>query len=309
MFIEKCKAVMVGHAVADALGVPVEFESRKSLDVNPVTDMMGYGTYPVPEGAWSDDTSMALCTLEALGTVGLDYDKIMDNFGRWYYNDEFTPTDKLFDIGYTCSRAIDNYCKLHKPYSECGLCDDYSNGNGSLMRIHPVVLYAYRLDCTLDKKIEIVETASALTHAHKRSKMGCGIYAFVLWELLKNPVQEGIYAGLTKAKAYYEGEGELKSYERLLAPDFKDTRRELIKSSGYVVDSLEAAIWCLLNFDSYRDCVLNAVNLGSDTDTVGAVTGGLAGALYGYEAIPESWRNTLIRREYIEGLCDRAFKD
>lgn len=295
-FLLKAKAVMIGHAIGDALGVPVEFCWREELDKNPVTDMLGYGSYPVPAGAWSDDTSMSICTLDALGKYGLDCDRIMVNFGKWYYNDEFTPTGEMFDVGNTCSTAIEHYCVEKMPYSNCGLTNEHSNGNGSLMRIHPVVLYLANKDITIVEKIEVIHIVSALTHAHDRSKIGCGIYAFILWELLKNPSLESVRAGLAKAEDYYKGQEEFKAYKRLFDKTFIITPRNKIESSGYIVDTLEAAVWCLLTTGSYRDCVLKAVNLGRDTDTVAAVSGGLAGALYGYDAIPQEWRNTLIKR-------------
>ena len=303
MDIEKIKAVVIGHAIGDALGVPVEFASREELDNAPVTDMEGYGTYPMPAGSWSDDTSMSLCTLDVLGKYGLDYDRIMENFGKWHYNDEFTPTGEMFDVGNTCSIAIENYVKYKKPYTMCGLNDEMSNGNGSLMRIHPVVLYLADKDMALQEKIEIVHTMSALTHAHERSKIGCGIYAFVLWELLNNPTMFALRDGLSKAEQFYKGQAEPVNYSRLFERTFIITKREDIKSSGYIVDTLEAAVWCLLTTKSYKESVLKEVNLGDDTDTVAAVTGGLAGALYGYDAIPEEWRNNLLKREYIEKMC------
>lgn len=308
MDIEKIKAVVIGHAVGDALGVPVEFASREELDNAPVTDMEGYGTYPMPAGSWSDDTSMSLCTLNVLGRYGLDYDRIMVNFGKWYYNDEFTPTGEMFDVGNTCSIAIENYVKYKKPYTMCGLNDEMSNGNGSLMRIYPIVLYLADKDMPLQEKIEKVHTMSALTHAHERSKIGCGIYAFVLWELLKNPTMSALRDGLSKAEQFYEGQAELVHYSRLFERTFVITKREDIKSSGYIVDTLEAAVWCLLTTSSYKEAVLKAVNLGDDTDTVAAVTGGLAGALYGYDVIPQRWKEVLIKRDWIEEMCLKVAK-
>lgn len=302
-FLEKVKAVVIGHAVGDALGVPVEFASREELNKAPVTDMEGYGTYPVPAGAWSDDTSMSLCTLDVLGRYGLDYDRVMINFGKWYYNDEFTPTGEMFDVGNTCSMAIENYVVGKKFYLECGGNGERDNGNGSLMRVHPVVLYLVNKDMPIEEKIETVHTVSALTHAHNRSKIGCGIYAFILWELLQNSFIEAMKVGLEKAANFYQGQPELVHYKRLFDKTFIITPRNVIKSGGYIVHTLEAAVWCLLTTNSYKDAVLKAVNLGDDTDTVAAVTGGLAGALYGYNAIPEDWRDALLKRDYIEKLC------
>ena len=207
-FVKTAKAVMVGHAIGDALGVPVEFLSREDLKENPVKEMLGYGTYPVPKGAWSDDTSMSLCALASLANGGIDFDEVMLNFGKWYYKDEFTPTGEMFDVGNTCSIAIDNYFVNKLPYTKCGETREHANGNGSLMRIHPFVLYLANMNINEDDKVQIVEMASALTHAHERSKMACGIYAFVLWELLNDPTKSSIIVGLNRAKKYYKGYAE-----------------------------------------------------------------------------------------------------
>lgn len=320
-FIEKAKSVIIGHAVADALGVPVEFSDRKELEENPVTDMRGYGTYSVPAGAWSDDTSMSLCALDCLDKDTINWDDIMLNFEKWLLNGEFTPTGKTFDAGRTCVSAISNYFRNQLEATKSGLTDEMSNGNGSLMRIHPFVLYLHGKEMPVEEKIAIIEQASSLTHAHERSRMACGIYAFVLWEVLKKPCMESVCIGLRKAQGYYihEKYEERSTYIRLfhyghyLIRKYNVERakelfsKDKVKSSGYVVDTLEAAIWCLLTTESYEECVLKAVNLGSDTDTVGAVAGGLAGAMYGYETIPQKWRDILIKREYIEDMCEKAY--
>ena len=325
MNIQTIKAVMLGHAVGDALGVPVEFCDREELDRDPITDMKGFGTYPYPAGCWSDDTSMSLAALDSLADGKVDFDEIMHNFGKWYYHDEFTPTGEMFDVGNTCSFAIDNYFINKKSWRDCGLAGEHSNGNGSLMRIHPFALYTYLLDTNIKTKIEIIELASALTHAHPRSKLACGIYAFVLWELLEDKRKFGnketIRRGLRKARKYYGNHPEFQFYSLKLCRQIADvdhiwedpdtfhwaTRDDII-SDGYVVHSLEAAIWCLYTTNNYRDCVLKAVNLGEDTDTVAAIAGGLAGALYGYDDIPKKWLDTLYRRDYIEEMCERAFR-
>lgn len=308
-FTEKVKAVVIGHAIGDALGVPVEFASRAELDNAPVTDMEGYGTYPVPAGAWSDDTSMSLCTMDALIKYGLDYDRIMVNFGKWYYNDEFTPTGEMFDVGNTCSTAIENYVVYKKHYTMCGLNGERDNGNGSLMRIHPMVLYLANRDMPLQAKMDIIHTTSGLTHAHMRAKIACGIYSFILWRLLSKNNKASIIYGLKDAEDYYKNEPEAIYFKNIF--DFIDPdnvhrmSRDKVKSTGYVVDTLEAAVWCIFNTKTYKDCVLKAVNLGDDTDTVAAVAGGLAGALYGYDEIPEEWKSVLINFQDILGLCEK----
>ncbi len=315
--LEQIKAVVIGHAVGDALGVPVEFCLREELDADPVTDMRGYGTHSVPAGTWSDDTSMSLAALDVLSGGEVDHVAVMRNFTRWLNEAEFTATGCVFDVGGSCRRAVWNYMEimdadgwvapaLRHRVTACGLDNEHSNGNGSLMRIHPYVLYARARQLPFSAWKTLIEDASRLTHAHERSRVGCLIYAFVLMHLLESPTKASVSTALRHAARELCDYPELDRYGRLFAPDFANIPRNGIKSSGYVVHTLEAAIWCLLTTDSYAACVLKAVNLGEDTDTVAAVAGGLAGALYGYGAIPKEWLNPLLRRDYIEQLCHRA---
>jgi ADP-ribosylglycohydrolase len=306
-YLHSMKSVMIGHAVGDALGVPVEFCGRDELDESPVTDMRGFGSYPVPAGAWSDDTSMTLAALDSLATGKVDYDEIMENFVRWCSEDAYTPTGEMFDIGRTCLTAIRNYLATDgKPALECGLNDEHSNGNGSLMRIHPFVLYAFAKNLPFVEWLKLVRNGSAITHAHDRSELGCLIYAFVLYHLLADPSMGAIENALARAECHLRDCAEMPYYSRIFKSNFASLTRDEIKSTGYVVDTLEAALWCLMTTTDYKSCVLKAVNLGEDTDTVAAVAGGLAGALYGYDSIPKEWRDTLIKRDYIEELCQTA---
>ena len=302
----KLKAVMIGHAAGDALGVPVEFCTREELAKHPVTSMRGFGSYPVPAGAWSDDTSMSLAALDVLASKGADYEAIMRNFVLWYEVGDFTPTGEMFDIGRTCCTAIRRYLSGEKTALECGSDDENSNGNGSLMRIHPFVLYAFAVNLPFENWMDMIRKGSALTHAHERSLIGCLIYAFVLLHLLKEPSLYSVQNALLRAECHLRDSTELHHYDRIFRHDFPALPCDEIKSSGYVVDTLEAALWCLLTTKGYRDCVLKAVNLGEDTDSIAAVAGGLAGALYGYDSIPKEWLDTLIRHDYIEKLCERT---
>lgn len=304
--LNQIKSVMLGHAVADALGVPVEFKGREALRKNPVVGMRGFGTHHVPAGAWSDDTSMALCAFDALCHEDWSFDSVMENFVAWFERGEFTPTGICFDVGRTSMKAIlDSICN-QKPALKCGCDAEYDNGNGSLMRIHPFVLYAHAKELPLDEWIGLIKDASAITHAHERSKVGCLIYAFVLMQLLRENSKEGVLSGLRRTKCELQDCEEICHYGRIFESGFAYLDESEIRSSGYVVDTLEAALWCILTTESYKECVLKAVNLGEDTDTVAAVAGGLAGALYGYDAIPEEWRDVLIKRDAIEDLCERA---
>lgn len=322
---------IMGLCVGDALGVPVEFISRESLKKKPVTDMCGYGTYHRPAGTWSDDTSMTLCLAESLarsnqtnsgGMIeGPDYADIMTNFLKWYKEAEFTPHGEVFDVGTSTAAALERFSCGTAPL-ECGGTSERDNGNGSLMRILPLVFYLQSIYGTefcepvfkkqMEDAFTIIHNVSALTHAHKRSKIACGIYLSVASKLLeamelKTAVGMGIYQAVKYYREQREYKDELAYFERLRKDDFANLDEKMIKSSGYVVDTLEAALWCLLNTDNYRDCVLKAVNLGEDTDTVAAVAGGLAGLYYGYESIPSEWLTAIAKQGYIEVLCNNLF--
>ena len=174
------------------------------------------------------------------------------------------------------------------------------------MRIYPFVFMSFFDVSRRSKLDETVSEASALTHAHERSRLCCKIYARVLEALLRAPSKESVERALSEASERYADSAELGAFSRVLGGGLASLDVREIKSGGYTVDTLEAALWCLLTTDGYAECVLRAVNLGEDTDTVAAVAGSLAGALYGYGAIPERWIKTLLRRELIEEICDRA---
>lgn len=302
---------MLGLIVGDALGVPVEFMSRTELMKNPVTGMREYGTHHQPMGTWSDDSSMALAELDSIRTVGtIDYTDMMERFSRWCMHGKYTPFGEVFDIGIATSRALMNYAKGIAPL-ESGGKTEWDNGNGSLMRILPVCLYLFERQkkvCTSENEsIYIIHAVSALTHAHIRSQMACGIYYFLVKAILEEEgsPENRLQKGMDRAYQYYRQDlsnhRELENYKRLAdLSEFKETPKEGIKSSGYVVDTLEAAVWCLLHSHSYKETVLMAVNLGEDTDTVGAVAGGLAGLYYKEEGIPQEWIQVIQRREWIE---------
>ena len=309
---------VLGFVVGDSLGVPVEFKSRAELKANPVTDMIGFGTHNQPTGTWSDDSSMAIATMEWLGEMenGVpDYTLLMDKFSNWLMYGDYTPYGHTFDCGISTSRAIMNYGRGIDPL-QCGGQSDYENGNGSLMRILPVALWNRSKLAGEDVEgADFIFDVSAVTHAHVRSKIGCLIYSKMIADLLHSQGEDKMYVlkkSLVNCKKYLETiedkqtAYELGKYDRLWNLEaFQELDEDAIKSSGYVVDTLEAAVWCFLNTDNYKDCVLKAVNLGEDTDTVGAVAGGLAGLYYGLEEIPEEWLNFLPKKEWIIELASK----
>ena len=304
---------IMGVIVGDALGDPVQFMSRDEIlqrTRGPVTGMESGGAYNMPEGTWTDDGSMTLATLDSIRELGvIDPEDIMTRFVDWYEDGEYTPFGKAFDMGNTCSDAIERFEREHDPKT-CGGTTEHSNGNGSLMRILPACLYAYAKSLPADAAVRTVHEVSGLTHDHLRSKIACGLYYFCACAVLdeEGSLTERLQKGLDKGFAYYEGDirnrVELAYYGRLRdLPELAAAPESSIRSTGYVVDTIEASIWSLITTDSFRDCELKAVNLGDDADTVGAIAGGLAGLYYGYDAIPSEWLSVIKRREWIEEMC------
>lgn len=301
------KGMLLGLATGDALGVPVEFESRRRLQADPVKNMRSFGSWGQPAGTWSDDTSLTIAAMESISRLKkIDYQDVLENFLRWYERDEFTATGKRFDIGNTTRAAIVRFSRKILPPTKCGATDDNTNGNGSLMRILPATLYLFgtRGKIGVDE-LKIIHDFSALTHGHIISQMACGIYSLIAAQILSGKnFSEAFILGMNDAKKFYGTDDAFKNFSRLCDENFAALPEEKISSSGYVVDTLEAALWCLLNTDDYKSLALKSVNLGGDTDTTAAVAGGLAGIFYGAESIPTEWLGILKRRDYLEKICE-----
>lgn len=307
------KEGVFGVVVGDALGCPVQFESRARVAEHPVTGMRGYGAFNVPAGSWTDDSSLTLALLDSICETGsLDLKHIMENFVEWLDNGEFTPYGYSYDVGFGTRQAIRHYKLLQDPY-ECGGRAEDNNGNGSLMRIMPACLFCCAKGMEEEEAVPLIDAVGSLTHAHIRANIGCGLYWFMVREILDGTgsLHERLQAGLDKGFAYYdknpENKAEVNHYCRLrdLAA-LKQVPAEEIRGSGYVVATLEAVAWSLITTDSFEEALLKAVNLGEDTDTVGAIAGGLAALYYGYDAIPAEWIAELKKKEWIEELCEKA---
>ena len=300
--MSKVKDGFFGHAIGDAMGVPIEFKDREELLKKPVTSMIGYGSHSIPEGTWSDDTSMEIATIDSIvNKKKIDYQDIMMNFYYWLKDNKYTPHGEVFDAGRTCVQSIVNFSKGIE-LLECGQRDIYSYGNESLMRILPVAYYCHYKKCREDEIYEIVKNVSSLTHAHEISILGCYIYVNYVMFLLNGKDKLSAY-NMVKLVDYSKfSEGALSKYSRILKGNIIHLSVNDIKSGGYVVDTLEASMWVILNANNFKDAIIGAINLGGDTDTVGAVTGGMAGIIFGYDSIPEKWLNKLARKDYLEEL-------
>ena len=273
---------ILGFAIGDAMGVPVEFKKREELLERPVVKMEGYGTYDVPSGVWSDDTSMVLATIDSIINMHeINYDDMMKRFCDWINSSKYTSNGFLFDIGIATKDSILKYYIDKVDPILCGSRSINSNGNGSLMRILPIALYTYFEDIDDDKLLEIVKDSSSLTHGHEYSIMGCFIYVKYVHFLLAGYDKFKAYEKLKNLNYYKFSENARRAYKRFLTTDIYKLDLDYIKSSGYIVDTLEAVIWTFLNTNSFMESIIGAINLGDDTDTIGALVGALSGIIYG----------------------------
>ena len=298
------KNILIGSAVGDALGVPVEFKRRQYLQQNPVTDMTGYGTYNMPPGTFSDDSSMMFCLAESLCN-GYNVNDIAEKFQMWMHEGYWTADGEVFDVGISTRKAI-NRLRVVKNPTEAGSTAESDNGNGSLMRILPLAIFTK--DLSIDERCEIVKEVSSITHAHNRSVLACIYYIEFALNVLDSENLEEAYLNTNFWLKLFLEENEIyknefQYFERILSGKLIDLKEDEINSTGYVMDSLEASIWCLLHTDSYKDCVLKAVNLGHDTDTIACIAGGIAGIYYDVETIPTNWIEQLARVDDILHLA------
>lgn len=269
--MDKLKDAIFGFAIGDALGVPYEFKARDTFKCE---KMIGNGTWNQPMGTWSDDTSMVLATMDSLSSGYLDKSDLMNKFLSWYKYGNYTPYGVCFDIGRATKFALTTF-EACGDTSLCGGTSEQDNGNGALMRILP---FAF-LNCDAD----LIDGVSALTHNTSKSKFACEMYVELCKTLIK---------------------GTFDPFNPYICM-IRQMSRDQVRSTGYVLDSLVAAIWCFSITDNYKDCVLTAVNLGNDTDTIAALAGALAGLHYGYDAIPKEWIDNLAAKDEIETICKK----
>ncbi|HUX22581.1 MAG TPA: ADP-ribosylglycohydrolase family protein [Spirochaetia bacterium] len=294
-----------GLCVGDALGVPVEFRSREFLASDPVRDMIGFGTHNQPPGTWSDDSALALCLAESLcnGFNPADAGARIVRFAREAY---WTPFGRVFDIGNTTKMAAARLADPNIAPEEAGLRSETDNGNGSLMRILPLAFALGGLP--FPDRMEHVSTISSLTHGHPRSVVACTIYVETAVELLAGRAPDAAYHHMrATVHENLRSHAELAHFRRILEEEIATLPQSEIESGGYVVHTLEAALWSFLTSNSYSESVLKAVNLGGDSDTTGAVTGGLAGLAYGFKAIPKNWVEQLPRKMEIGEVAEKLY--
>lgn len=288
---DRYRGALLGLAIGDALGTTLEF-TRPSDPFKPtVTDIVGGGPFNLRPGDWTDDTSMALCMAESLvEKQGFDAKDQMDRYWRWYDQGYNSVKGYCFDIGGTTSAALHLFHQTGRPFA--GVVS--GAGNGSLMRLAPAAMAAR----SLEECEQFCADSSRTTHGAIEAIDACRFYGLLIWLALNNFTKEVILTTPETAR-YCEKIREVAfgSYKTKMPPE--------ISGSGYVVKSLEAALWAVYHGKTYQETVILAANLGQDTDTTACISGMLAGALYGVSNIPARWRNILTWREKFESLADQ----
>ena len=306
-YTESVRAAVIAAIVGDALGVPVESSTRAELALSSVKNMLGFGRYDMPQGTWSDDASMILCTMESL-TRGYTLDDLGRTFCEWIFKGLWTPSGFAIDAGFTTVTALESIRDGSASAATSGAATEDDNGNGSLMRMLPAALYFSHLPTA--EFLARIHEISAITHAHPRALIGCGIYALYVRALLATPDKTAaLRTAVSEAIGAYSADNrfstELMHYTRIISLDLPNLLESTIESSGYVVHTLEAALWCFLKHGSTKEILLAAVNLGLDTDTTGTIAGGLAGLVHGLDDIPGDWLDALVRKSEIDELTSR----
>ena len=301
---DRFRGALLGLAVGDALGTTVEFEPPGTF--TPVTDMVGGGPFRLPAGAWTDDTSMALCLAESLVECqGFDPLDQLERYLRWYRDGYLSSTGACFDIGNATRQALERFERTREPYP--GDADLDAAGNGPLMKLAPVALaFARDPELAIAYAADSARTTHGAPQALDASRYFAGLLVGALrGEPLATLLGDGPFEplpGLWVRAALHPEIAEV------AAGSFRAKRPRAIRGGGYVVEALEAALWALHSSEGFEDGVLAAVNLGDDADTTAAIYGQLAGAAYGSGAIPERWRERVVMGERIVELADELFE-
>ncbi len=297
---DRYRGALLGLATADAVGATLEFKSPSTFE--PITDMVGGGPFNLKPGQWTDDTSMALCLAESLvQKQGFDPKDQMERYLLWYQEGYLSSTGTCFDIGNTVRSALERFQNNGNPIA--GSTNPYSAGNGSIMRLAPVPMF-YRKDPAL--AIKQSAQSSRTTHGAQTAIDGCRYFSALIVGALNGTSKTELLAPrYSPLDGYWKDNPLTGEIDEIAAGSFKTRNPPDIQGSGYVVKSLEAALWAFYHTTSFKDGCLMAANLGDDADTTAAVFGQLGGAYYGIQEIPPNWLANLALYDTIERLADQ----
>ena len=304
---DRRRGAVLGLAIGDALGAAVEFQPPGSFPE--VTDYRAGGPHGLEPGEWTDDTSMALALADSIALVGWDLNDQAERYVRWWRTGAYSVNGRMFDIGTTTVRALQRFCQTKDPWTSAD-SSPRASGNGSIMRLAPVPvaylrLYPDQLGLLIDRLIE----SSRPTHASPQCLSACAYLGVMLCGLLHGlPRGEVLDPSWDPIRLLREKKPLHPEILEIAEGSFRTRKPPAIQGSGYVVRSLEAALWAFHDASDFRQAVLRAVNLGDDADTTGAVCGQLAGAFFGESGIPASWRQNLAGQNQIRPILERLIQ-
>jgi ADP-ribosylglycohydrolase len=301
--INHFRGCLLGLAVGDALGTTLEFRSPGTF--TPIKDIVGGGLFRLKPGEWTDDTSMALCLAESLiEKNGFDPSDQLQRYVRWYREGYMSSTGRCFDIGNTTREALERFERTGTPF--CGPTRENSAGNGSIMRLAAVPLF---FAGEPEKAIMMSGESSRTTHGATVAVDACRYMgALLVGAVLGTPKAELLAEGYSPVPGYWDRDPLVSAINEIAQGSFKAKNPPEIKGAGYAAHSLEAALWAFYRSNTFEEGALLAVNLGDDADTTGAVYGQIAGAYYGYDAIPEKWRKKIAKQDLILSLADGVYE-
>lgn len=300
----RVKEGVLGCAIGDALGTITKDQKRDYLLEHPVLKMIPCIKRGLPKGAWGDSTSLAIATTYAITKRGLNYDYIAENCVSWFTSNRFCSVGESFGIGKTTLKSLVRFTQRQNPAYECGEATLSDNGNSSLKMMLPLVYYFTANKEANEKIYDAIKKVCSITHRHQISVCACYIYVYYIMFLLNG---NNKYAAIKKLKSLdYSmfGNATLKYFSRILVGNIYELDIDEIKSSSFVVDTLECILWCFIKSENYKDCIIATTNIGGDTASIGALTGTIAGIYYGTNKIPSDWYENVRKKDYLTEISE-----
>lgn len=291
---------LMGFVIGDAMGLPLKNKKREELLNKPVTKMLSNETYDLPEGTWGENTSLLIATIDSINAKStIDLNDIALKFSAFIKHAQYTADREVFTINQTTLQAITKFQENYNDFDTNDITSDTAIDNGALVRILPIAYYSLEKKLKDTEILELVTKVCSLTHSNEINIMGCYIYVRFAIFLLTGKDKYSAYS-MTKCVDYTMFSDQTRAlYNRIIKDDITKLKINEINSSSNIIDTLEATIWVFLQSENYKEAIIGAINLGDDTSSIAALTGGLSGILTDYNLFPEEWKETILRREYL----------
>lgn len=304
----RVKEGIIGCAVGDALGYSSKGQEREELLNKPVLKMLPSIKNGIPKGSWSDSTSLTLATMSSICKKNIDYNDIAECCVSWITSNKYCSVNESFGIGKTTLKSLINYTKRKQPASKCGSVEFEENGNSSLKMILPLAYYFTALKVSKKDMYEVIKNVCSITHRQEISVCACYIYFNYLLFIINS---NNKFTALKKLKTLDYSmftNKTLDFFSRIIIGNIEELDIDEIRSSSFVVDTLEASLWCFIKGDNYKSCVIGGANIGGDTSAIAAITGTLASLYYGIDSIPKTWISDLRKYDYLVEISENYEK-